>query len=204
MLVIGIAGGSGSGKSAIAQKLKEQFGDSLTLICHDDYYRPQDKLSPQERLKINYDHPDAFDTELLCRHLSQLRKGKAVDVPIYDYTTHTRSGKTKKAFPSDIIVVEGILIFENESLRSEFDIKIFVDTDADIRLVRRIRRDVKERGRSLDSVIEQYLCTVKPMHDSFVEPSKKKADIIIPEGASNSVALEMLFSRINNTLTGQG
>jgi len=200
MLIIGIAGGSGSGKSAIARKLREHFGDALTVICHDSYYKSQDKLDASERARINYDHPSAFDTELLISHLDSLLKGESVNVPVYDYASHTRSEHTLPARPTDIIVVEGILIFENEELLRRFDIKIFVDTDADIRLVRRIRRDVAKRGRSLESVLEQYTQTVKPMHDSFVEPSKKRADIIIPEGAKNEVALGMLVSRIEQTL----
>lgn len=200
MLIIGIAGGSGSGKSAIAKKLQDHFGDSLTVICHDSYYKPQDKLSFSERAFVNYDHPSAFETELLVSHLDALRRGENVSIPVYDYSAHTRSSQTEPAHPSDIVVVEGILIFESEELVRRFDIKIFVDTDADIRLVRRIKRDVAARGRSLESVIEQYTKTVKPMHDCFVEPSKKRADVIIPEGAENEVALGMLFSKIEQTL----
>ncbi len=196
MLIIGIAGGSGSGKSEIARKLACHFGDSLCVICHDRYYKSRDKLTSDERCRINYDHPDAFDTELLCGHLDMLCSGESVELPIYDYSTHTRSTNTETVHPCSIIVVEGILIFENRELCSRFDIKIFVDTDADIRLLRRIKRDVSERGRTLESVLSQYENTVKPMHDSFVEPTKKTADVIIPEGAHNNVALEMLISRI--------
>ncbi len=198
MLVIGIAGGSGSGKSEIAGKLKEHFGDSLCVICHDRYYRSRDSLSFGQRVRINYDHPDAFETELLCEHLDTLARGESVRLPIYDYTAHTRSSETDIAMPCSIAVVEGILIFEHKELCSRFDIKIFVDTDADIRLLRRIKRDVSQRGRSLESVLEQYEHTVKPMHDSFVEPTKRKADVIIPEGAQNTVAIDMLISEIQS------
>ncbi len=200
MLIIGIAGGSGSGKSAISRKLKEHFGESLCVICHDRYYRSRDKLSHGERAQINYDHPSAFETELLCSHLDALAQGECVKLPIYDYSTHTRSSVTDTTYPADIIVVEGILIFEHKELCSRFDIKIFVDTDSDIRLLRRIKRDVSERGRSLDSVLFQYEHTVKPMHDSFVEPTKRVADVIIPEGAHNHVALDMLISGIEQNL----
>ena len=204
MLIIGIAGGSGSGKTAITNRLKEHFGSSVTVISHDSYYRSTSALTEKERAGLNYDHPNAFDTQLLAEHIKTLLQGREVDIPVYDYKTHQRLSCTQRIEPSEVLIVEGILIFENEELCSLFDIKIYVDTDADIRLARRIRRDVSERGRSLDSVLEQYIATVKPMHDCFVEPTKKRADIIICEGASNSVALDMLISRIGNSITRQG
>ena len=189
ILIIGIAGGTGSGKSTLTQRIVQQFGNAVTVIRHDDYYKAHDDLTYEERTKLNYDHPNAFDTELLMRHLQELRAGKAIHCPIYDYSVHNRSTDWQLIYPSSVIIVEGILIFEDRRLCEQMDIKIFVDTDADIRILRRIRRDVQERARSLDSVITQYLETVKPMHEQFVEPSKKNADIIVPEGGHNSVAM---------------
>lgn len=196
VLIIGIAGGSGSGKSTLCRNIVSHFGERIAHIHHDDYYKSTDGLSPEEREKINYDHPDAFDTDLLIRHLELLRSGVSVDAPIYDYTTHNRSENTRRIPATPVIVVEGILIFENESLADCFDIKIFVDTDPDVRIIRRIIRDIKKRGRTLDSVVSQYLTTVKPMHDAFVEPTKRRADIIIPEGGKNPVAYETIIDRI--------
>ncbi|MBQ8637538.1 MAG: uridine kinase [Lachnospiraceae bacterium] len=196
ILIIGIAGGTGSGKSTLTQRIVQQFGNAVTVIRHDDYYKAHDDLTYEERTKLNYDHPNAFDTELLMRHLQELRAGKAIHCPIYDYSVHNRSTDWQLIYPSSVIIVEGILIFEDRRLCEQMDIKIFVDTDADIRILRRIRRDVQERARSLDSVITQYLETVKPMHEQFVEPSKKNADIIVPEGGHNSVAMEMIVNRI--------
>ena len=195
-LIIGIAGGSGSGKSTLTRLLSEQFGDAVTVINHDDYYKSQDNVPFEERCKRNYDHPDAFDTDLLTAHLKRLRAGQAIECPVYDYTVHNRSDRTRVVSPAPVILVDGILILENKTLRSLFDIKLFVDTDADVRVLRRILRDTNERGRSLDSVITQYLTTVKPMHEAFVEPSKKYADIIIPAGGKNPVVLEMIENKI--------
>ncbi len=196
ILVIGIAGGTGSGKSTLTQKIVQRFGDDVTVIHHDDYYKAHDNLTYEERSRLNYDHPNAFDTDLLVEDLKQLRAGKTVHCPIYDYRVHNRSKDWQMISPTKVIIVEGILIFDDRRLCDMMDIKIFVDTDADIRILRRIRRDVQERARSLDSVISQYLETVKPMHEQFVEPSKKNADIIVPEGGHNMVAMEMIVNRI--------
>ncbi|MBR5485206.1 MAG: uridine kinase [Oscillospiraceae bacterium] len=202
-MIIGIAGGTGSGKTTLTNRLKEYFGDNITLIYHDNYYKAHDNLTYDERCLLNYDHPEAFDTKLMVQHLNQLRQGISVECPVYDFTIHNRSDKTELITPSPVILVEGILLFESETLRNMLDIKIFVDTDADVRILRRILRDVKQRGRSLESVVQQYLTTVKPMHDRFVEPSKRFADIIIPEGGQNSVALEMLVQRVTAHIVEQ-
>lgn len=202
--VIGIAGGTGSGKTTLADNVISHFGDSISVLRHDDYYKSHDSMSFTEREKLNYDHPDAFDTDLLCEHLRRLTAGEAVESPTYDYTVHNRSDKVKTILPKPVIIVEGILIFENEELCSLFDLKIFVDTDADVRILRRIMRDVKERARTLDSVVTQYLTKVKPMHDAFVEPSKKRADVIIPEGGNNPTAYGMIIGRIEKALEGKG
>jgi uridine kinase len=199
-IIIGIAGGTASGKTTVAQKIKEVFGSNVELVSHDYYYLPHNDMTYEERTKINYDHPNAFETDRLIRDIRDLKAGKAVDVPVYDFTIHNRVDDTVRVEPKRVIIVEGILVFENEELRSLMDIKIFVDTDSDERLARRILRDVKERGRSLDSVLTQYTTTVKPMHDQFVEPSKRYADIIIPRGGQNSVALEMINERIKSIL----
>jgi uridine kinase len=196
IIVIGIAGGTGSGKTTITKKIEERFGDEVTVIYHDDYYKARHDLTYEERVRLNYDHPAAFDTELMIRDLAALRSGAAIDCPVYDYTIYDRTDRTKTVTPSRVILVEGILIFHDESLRDLMDIKLFVDADADVRILRRILSDVKERGRSLDSVITQYLGTVKPMHEAFVEPSKRYADVIIPEGGRNLVALEMVVQRV--------
>jgi uridine kinase len=195
-LFIGIAGGSGSGKTTLGNRLLEFFGDSLSLLRHDDYYKAQSTLSIEERACLNFDHPDAFDTPLLIEHLDRLRLGESIDCPIYDYSKHDRSDRVRTVKATEVIVLEGILIFENPEILDRLDIKIYVDTDADVRIIRRIKRDVSERGRDLDSVITQYFATVKPMHEAFVEPSKRRADIIVPEGGMNSVALEMIIQRI--------
>lgn len=195
-IIIGIAGGSGSGKTTLAENILAHFGDRISILRHDDYYKAQRDIPMDERIHTNYDHPDAFDTSLLTSHLDMLRSGKSIDSPIYDYTIHDRSEKTRRVRSASVILLEGILIFENAEILKRLDMKIFVDTDADVRIVRRIIRDVKERGRSLDSIIEQYLSTVKPMHEAFVEPSKKNADIIIPEGGKNPVAYKMIIDRI--------
>lgn len=196
MLTIGIAGGSGSGKSTITRLLVEKFGNDVTVIRHDDYYKAHHNLPYEERAKLNYDCPEAFDTDLMAEHLALLRQGKAVDCPVYDYMEHDRSDKIRRIEPNKVLIIDGILILADESLRKLMDIKIFVDTDADIRILRRIKRDVNERRRTLDSVINQYIDTVKPMHEAYVEPSKKYADIIIPEGGYNIVAMEMIENRI--------
>ncbi len=196
IIVIGIAGGSGSGKTTLMKNLIARFGDDVTVLSHDNYYRPYDELTIEERRKVNYDHPDAFDTEMMVDHLRLLKAGQTIECPIYDYTTYSRMTETTCVEPRKVILVEGILIFENKALCSQMDIKIFVDTDADVRLIRRIRRDVAKRGRSLESVLNQYLATVKPMHEQFVEPSKKNADLVVLEGGKNLVALEMIIDRI--------
>ena len=202
-LVIGIAGGSGSGKTTLADRVAGRFGDRIALLRHDDYYKPTRHLSVEERAALNYDHPSAFDTALLVRHLDALRQGEAVDTPLYDYATHDRKAQTRRVEPKAVVVVEGILILEDPDLRERFDLKVYVDTDADVRILRRIRRDVEERGRSLDSVIRQYLTTVKPMHEAFVAPSRRHADVIIPEGGNNPAAYGMLFDRISAFLDNQ-
>ena len=197
-LIIGIAGGSGSGKSTITEILKKKFGEDVTVINHDNYYKAQHDKSYEERTKQNYDAPDAFDTDLLAEHLELLRQGFAIDCPVYDYTQHDRSDKTIRIEPSKVLIIDGILVLAEPKLRDFMDIKIFVDTDADILILRRIQRDVNERGRTLDSVISQYLSTVKPMHEMYVEPSKKYADIIIPVGGHNLVAMEMIENRVRS------
>ena len=200
ILVIGIAGGTGSGKTTLMTNLIQRFGDVVTVLSHDNYYRRLDHLTFEERTKINYDEPAALETELMSRHLDELRHGNAIDCPIYDFTQHNRSADTMRVIPRQVIIVEGILIFENKELRDLMDIKIFVDTDADVRLCRRIKRDVNQRGRSLDSVLKQYQTTVKPMHEKYVEPSKKYADLVVPEGGKNYVALDMIVDRIQRHL----
>ncbi len=200
ILIIGIAGGTGSGKTTLARHISDAFGDRMAVITHDSYYRAQNELSYEERCRQNYDHPDAFETELLCEHLERLCRGETVEVPVYDYTLHNRSDKTLRVEPRSVIVLEGILLFTDERLRNWMDLKIFVDTDADERILRRILRDTEERGRTLSSVIDQYLTTVKPMHDAFVEPYKRYADIIVPGGGSNPAALDMIITRVHKQL----
>ena len=195
-VVIGVSGGSASGKTTVANRLKEVCHDSVELLSHDFYYFPHDDLTMEERAKFNYDHPNAFDTERLIEDIRSLKQGKLIERPVYSYTKHTRLDETVKVNPAKVIIVEGFLIFENSDLRDLLDIKVFVDADADERLIRRIIRDVNERGRSLESVIMQYTNTVKPMHEQFVEPYKKYADLIIPRGGLNDVAIEMLVHRI--------
>lgn len=197
-ILIGIAGGTGSGKTTLTKQIARRFGEHVTVIRHDNYYRSHSDLTYEQRAALNFDCPEAFETELLIEHLKQLRKGIAIDSPLYDYTIHNRSTKTEHILPTRVIIVEGILIFADVTLCELMDIKLFVDTDADVRILRQIRRDVRDRGRSLDSVIQQYLQTVKPMHEQYVEPSRKNADLIIPEGGKNLVALEMIFTRIEN------
>ena len=200
ILVIGIAGGTGSGKTTLMKNLTEQFQDVVTVLSHDNYYKRHDELTYEQRCQLNYDEPDALETDLMARHLDQLRQGHSIDCPIYDFTLHNRSDETVTIVPKKVIIVEGILIFENKALRDLMDIRIFVDTDADVRLCRRIKRDVNKRGRTLESVLSQYLQTVKPMHEKYVEPSKKYADIVVPEGGKNLVALDMITGRIQRHL----
>ena len=195
-LVIGIAGGTGSGKTTLMKNIIGRFGDVVTVLSHDNYYRRHDELTYEERCKINYDEPAALETDLMAYHLDLLRKGESIECPVYDFSQHNRSDETITVKPKRVIIVEGILIFENEPLRNLMDIKIFVDTDADVRLCRRIKRDVNKRGRTLESVLTQYQETVKPMHEKYVEPSKKFADIVVPEGGKNLVALDMIMGRI--------
>lgn len=196
IMVIGIAGGTGSGKTTITGKVADRLGADVTVVTHDNYYRAHHELTYEERVLLNYDHPDAYETELLVEHLAALRRGETVPVPVYDYAAYDRSDAVTMVSPSRVIIVEGIVIFSEPDLRELMDVKVYVDADADVRILRRIMRDVRERGRTLESVVTQYLATVKPMHEAFVEPSKRYADIIIPEGGQNLVALEMLVSRI--------
>ena len=200
ILVIGIAGGTGSGKTTPMDNLIAEFSDVVTVLSHDNYYKRHDELTYEQRCQLNYDEPAALETDLMARHLDILRHGGEIDCPVYDFTVHNRSDETIRITPEKVIIVEGILIFEDKELRDLMDIKVFVDTDADIRLCRRIRRDVTRRGRTLESVLEQYQNTVKPMHEMYVEPSKKFADIIVPEGGKNLVALDMIMGRIRRHL----
>ncbi len=202
-LTIGIAGGTGSGKTTIARKLAEALPEGKCVtIDHDSYYKDRDHLSAEERSQINYDHPDALESDLLAQHLAQLRAGNAVDLPIYDFVSHTRRSETRHVEPAPVIIVEGILVFVEERLRDQLDIKIFVDTDADIRVFRRVRRDLQQRGRSFESVRDQYYRTVRPMHLRFVEPSKRWADLIIPEGGANKAALDVLLGKLHRVAVG--
>jgi len=196
-IIIGIAGGTGSGKTTLADKLVNSFGrEEVSILRHDAYYKRHDNMTFEERCKLNYDQPDAFDNDLLVEHILDLKEGKSIEMPVYDYTIHNRSDETITVEPAPVVILEGILIFAEPTLCDLMDIKVFVDTDADVRILRRIIRDVNERGRSLDNIIRQYLTTVKPMHEQFVEPSKRRADLIIPEGGRNEVALDMLIHRI--------
>jgi uridine kinase len=200
ILVIGIAGGTGSGKTTLMNNLIQRFGDVVTVLSHDNYYKRRDELTYEERSRINYDEPDALETDLMAYHLDKLRHGESIDCPVYDFTQHNRSNDTIRIVPKKVIIVEGILIFENEELRNLMDIRIFVDTDADVRLCRRIKRDVNKRGRTLESVLQQYQETVKPMHEKYVEPSKKYANLVVLEGGKNYVALDMIIGRIQRHL----
>ena len=199
-MVIGIAGGSGSGKTTLLKNIVETFGPSITVISHDNYYKRHDEMTYEERSRLNYDEPAALETDLMVRQLEALRRGETIQCPVYDFTVHNRSNETLTIQPEKVIIVEGILIFTDKNLRDLMDIKIFVDTDADIRICRRIKRDVNKRGRSLESVITQYQQTVKPMHEKYVEPSKKYADIVVPEGGKNLVALAMIQGYIRRYL----
>lgn len=199
-IIIGIAGGTGSGKSTLADNIRKEFANNITMLSHDYYYKSNSHLSFDERKKLNYDHPDAFDTDLLIEHLNKLKKGEVIYRPNYSFVTYLREEQTVEVVPKKVILLDGILIFENKELRDMMDIKIFVDTDADIRFIRRLVRDVSDRDRTLESVIEQYTTTVKPMHEQFVEPSKKYADIIVPEGGYNHVALNMIIEKIRSII----
>ncbi|MBI2758166.1 MAG: uridine kinase [Chloroflexi bacterium] len=197
-LVIGIAGGSGSGKTTVAQEILNRVGpDRIAFLQHDSYYKDLSGLPPTQRAEINFDHPNSLETELLIEHIGSLRDGRPVEVPIYDFSTDSRTSQTFTVAPRPVILVEGILIFTEAALRELFDVKIFVDTDADLRFIRRLQRDLAERGRTTEAVIKQYKATVRPMHLEFVEPSKRYADVIIPEGGFNSAALDMVVARID-------
>ena len=199
-LVIGIAGGTGSGKTTVARKLNQAFGKNAVILSHDYYYKANEGMSLEERARLNYDHPNSLDMQLLVKHVTMLKNGKAIDHPTYNFSTHSRNEKWEHMEPAQIIIVEGILLFENKQLCDICDIKLFVDTDADVRFIRRLRRDVNKRGRTMESVIKQYMSTVKPMHEMFVEPSKRKADIIIPEGGHNAIAVSTIIDAINKKL----
>ena len=203
VMIIGLAGGTGSGKTTITKKLMQRFGEDVSVIYHDNYYKEHHDMPYEERAKLNYDHPDAFDNELFIRAIRDLKAGKDVVCPVYDYSIHDRSDKTIVVKSAKVVIVEGILIYASKELRDLMDIKLFVDTDADVRILRRIKRDVRDRGRSLESVIDQYLTTVKPMHEQFVEPSKRYADLIIPEGGHNKVAMRMVVARVQAHIYGE-
>ena len=202
ILVLGIAGGSGSGKTTLMNNIVSRFSEDITVLSHDSYYKRHDDMTYEERCQLNYDEPAALETDLMVRHLELLRRGQAIDCPVYDFTVHNRSDEVVAIKPSRIIIVEGILIFENEALRDLMDIRIFVDADADIRLCRRVKRDVNKRGRSLESVLSQYQQTVKPMYEKYVEPSKRYAHILVPEGGKNTIAQEFIISLLEKHLGG--
>ncbi len=204
-ITIGVAGGTGSGKTTVALKILERVGfDRIAYVSHDSYYRDASDLPPGERAQLNFDHPDSLDNELLIVHLAELQANRSVEIPIYDFKTHSRTTQTRRVDPQPVILLEGILIFADKRLREMMDVKLFVDTDADMRFIRRLQRDINERGRSVDSVIQQYLHTVRPMHLEFVEPSKRYADVIIPEGGFNEVAIEMVAARLRALVGQQG
>lgn len=199
-LIIGIAGGSGSGKTTLTNQIASQFTEQVTIIKHDNYYKAHDDMDYDERTRLNYDHPNAFETDLMIKHLKALKQGESIECPVYDFTVHNRSKDTITIIPNKVIIVEGILIFENKELCDLMDLRIFVDTDADLRIIRRIKRDVLERARSLESVMNQYMDTVKPMHEQYVEPSKRNANIIVPENAYNQPAMEIIQNHIKSYL----
>ncbi|MGG5254954.1 uridine kinase [Neobacillus sp. SM06] len=200
-VVIGVTGGSGSGKTSVTKAIYDQFkGHSILMLEQDFYYKDQSHLPYEERLKTNYDHPLAFDNDLLIEHIEKLLKREPIDKPVYDYSMHTRSQKVIRVEPKDVIILEGILVLEDERLRKLMDIKLYVDTDADLRIIRRLMRDIKERGRTIDSVIEQYVNVVRPMHNQFIEPTKRYADLIIPEGGHNHVAIDLMVTKIQTIL----
>ena len=202
ILVLGIAGGSGSGKTTLMNNIVSRFSEDITVLSHDSYYKRHDDMTYEERCRLNYDEPAALETDLMVHHLELLRRGQTIDCPVYDFTVHNRSDEVVAIKPSRIIIVEGILIFENEALRDLMDIRIFVDADADIRLCRRVKRDVNKRGRSLESVLSQYQQTVKPMYEKYVEPSKRYAHILVPEGGKNTIAQEFIISLLEKHLGG--
>jgi uridine kinase len=200
-VIIGVAGGTGSGKTTVSRAIRDAVGDNhVAYIMHDNYYLEMDHLSQEEKTRLNFDHPNSLDTPLLVEHLRLLRDGVPIEVPFYDFATYSRTGESESVYPHPVIVVEGILIFAEPELRPLFDVKIFVDTEDDIRFIRRLLRDISERGRALESVVEQWLTTVKPMHDEFVEPSRRWADVIIPHGGKNRAAMDMVVSRIESLL----
>lgn len=201
-LTIGIAGGTGCGKTTITRRILREFGDNVSVLHHDSYYKRHDEMSYEERCKLNYDHPDAFDTTLMIEHIRALKQGKRIECPVYDFTVHNRSNKVMTVAPARVLLVEGILIFADEALCDELDIRLFVDTDADVRILRRVVRDTRDRGRTVESIVNQYLTTVKPMHEQFVEPSKRFAHLIIPEGGKNQVAMDLVMERIRAYLRG--
>lgn len=202
-MVVGIAGGTGSGKTTLADLILKRMGrENIAYLAHDAYYKDQKHLSPEARAQVNYDHPDSLETNLMIRHIRELIEGRAVEMPVYDFSIHSRKAESVPVDPRPVILVEGILIFVEKELRDLFDMKIFVDTDADIRLIRRLLRDIQERGRTLQSVVDQYMRTVRPMHLEFVEASKRYADIIVPEGGLNVVALDMVIARLQSLLQG--
>ncbi|MDD7693556.1 MAG: uridine kinase [Limosilactobacillus sp.] len=204
-IIIGVTGGSGSGKTTVSKAIYNQLhGQAIQIITQDTYYNDQSSMTMAERKAVNYDHPLAFDTDLLIKQLTDLRNNKAIEMPVYDYTQYTRSAETVHVEPQDVIILEGILILDDERLRDLMDIKVYVDTDDDIRIIRRIKRDMAERGRTLDSVINQYLATVKPMYHQFVEPTKRYADIIVPEGGENRVAIDILTTKVRDILVKRG
>lgn len=202
-IIIGVAGGSGSGKTTVTRRIYQQFSDAVVMIEQDAYYKDQAHLTFEERLKTNYDHPNAFDHDLLIDHLKRLLAYQSIEKPVYDYTLYTRSIETIRVEPKDVIILEGILILEDERLRELMDIKVYVDTDADVRILRRMERDIRERGRAIESVIQQYLTVVRPMHLQFIEPSKRYADLIIPEGGYNDVAINLLINQIRTILESE-
>ena len=198
--IVGVAGGTASGKTTIVRKIKENFGDDIVVINHDSYYKAHNDLSYEDRSKLNYDHPDSFDTQMMIEDVKRLKNNEEVDIPVYDFSVHNRADATVHIVPKNVIILEGILVLENKELRDLMDIKVFVDTDADERLMRRIRRDMAERARSIESILNQYADTVKPMHEQFVEPSKKYADIIIPRGGENVTGINILQQHIKSML----
>jgi len=198
--IVGIAGGTASGKTTIVRKIKESFGDDIVVINHDSYYKAHDDLSYEDRSRLNYDHPDSFDTQMMIDDVKKLKNNEEVDIPVYDFSIHNRADATVHIIPKNVIILEGILVLENKELRDLMDIKVFVDADADERLMRRIRRDMVERARSIDSILNQYADTVKPMHEQFIEPSKKYADIIIPRGGENLTGISILHQHIKSML----